>query len=160
VVGVRLGAALAAGTRAEGVSVQSLVLWDPVVDGAAYNALLAQMHRACLSDTLRFRKPQLDRLAEGERLGFRWPVRLEESIAPLNLLNRPFPYENCFLATSEENAEIESLKHSLERNTRGRVTYEFVPEPAGWGDHRQVESALSANRMVAAIVNKIADGFV
>ena len=113
VVGMRLGKALATGTRVEGVSVQSLVLWDPVVDGAAYNALLAQLHRACLADTLRFRKPQLDRLAEGELLGFRWPVRLAESVAALNLLNRPFPYENCFLATSEESAEIERLKQSL-----------------------------------------------
>ena len=78
----------------------------------------------------------------------------------MNLLNRPFPYENCVLVTSSQGPEYEAFTHSLNRNTKGRFTREFVAEPAGWDDYRQVESALSANRTVAAISVKIANGFV
>jgi len=81
-------------------------------------------------------------------------------MAQLNLLNKPFPYNNCYLVTSSQTPEYEALAQSLTRNTRGRFTREFVTEPAGWADSRQVESALTANRMVAAISAKIASGFV
>jgi uncharacterized protein len=160
IVGMRFGATLAAGVRLEGVIARSLVLWDPIIEGAGYLAELRQLHAACLVDTLRFRRPQPHRTSDGELLGFRFPARLQESMVPLNLLNKPFPYNNCFLVTSSQTPEYEALAQSLTRNTRGRFTREFVTEPAGWADSRQVESALTANRMVAAISAKIASGFV
>jgi pimeloyl-ACP methyl ester carboxylesterase len=160
IVGLRFGAALAAGIRLEGASARSLVLWDPIVDGARYIEELQQLHLACLADTLRFRKSQTHRRCDGELLGFRFPARLQESMSRLSLLDKPFPYNNCFLITSSQTPEYETFAQSLNRNTRGRFTREFVSEPCGWDDYRQVETALTANRAVAAVTAKIAGGFV
>lgn len=160
VVGLRFGAALAAGVRLEGSVVSSLVLWDPIVNGAGYLAELRQLHRVCLVDTLRYRTPQSGRTSDSEILGFRFPPRLQASMGQLSLLNKPFPYSNCFLVTSSQTPEYDELTQSLNRNTKGRFTHETVSEPAGWDDSRQVESALTANRAVAAINAKIAGGFV
>jgi hypothetical protein len=81
-------------------------------------------------------------------------------MARLSLLDKAFPYNNCFLLTSSQTPEYEAFAQSLNRNTRGRFTREFVSEPCGWDDFRQVETALTANRAVAAITAKIAGGFV
>jgi pimeloyl-ACP methyl ester carboxylesterase len=160
VVGLRLGAALAAGITLDGVRTKNLVLWDPVVDGADYLAELERAHRSCLTDTFRFRRTQRHRLTDTERLGFRYPVRMQQTIAELNLLNKPYPYDNCFLVTSAERAEYELLARTLDRNTRGRFAREMVRESTGWGDYGQAEATLRVNRTVTTIANKISDGFV
>jgi uncharacterized protein len=160
IVGVRFGATLAAGMRFEGVAARNFVLWDPVVDGTAYLDALRDLHQACLVDSIRYRKIQPHRTSETELLGFRYPAKLQSSMRELSLLNKPFPYSNCFLLGACQSAEYDELTHSLTRNTRGRFTHEVVPESAGWDDVRQVESALAANRAVAAISAKIAGGFV
>jgi len=160
VVGLRLGAALAAGITLDGVALKNLVLWDPVVDGADYLAELERAHRLCLTDTYRFRRPQRHRLTHTERLGFRFPVRMQQSIAELNLLNKPYPYDNCFLVTSAERAEYELLARTLSRNTRGRFSRELVKESTGWGDYGQAETTLRINRTITTITNKISNGFV
>jgi uncharacterized protein len=160
IIGVRFGATLAAGMRFEGVTARNMVLWDPVVDGAAYLAELRNLHQACLVDSIRYRKLQPHRTTDTELLGFRYPANLQSSMSQLNLLNKPFPYNNCFLLCSSQTPECDELIQSLSRNTRGRFTHESVQEPAGWDDVRQVESALAANRAVAAIGAKLAGGFV
>ncbi len=160
IVGLRLGAALAAGVRIDGATVRNLILWDPVVDGAGYLATLRRMHEMCLVDTRRFREQQPHRLQDDERLGFPLPPAAQASIAALRLLNRPFPYDNCCLVTSSASTEYTLLAGDVRRNTRGRFTHEVVAEPGAWDDHGRIESALIANRVVAAIAAKIASGFV
>jgi alpha/beta superfamily hydrolase len=160
IVGVRFGATLAAGMRFEGITARNLVLWDPVVNGASYLAALRDLHQACLVDSIRYRKLQPRRTTEDELLGFRYPAKLQSSMSQMTLLNKPFPYNNCFLLTSSPSAEYDELTQSLSRNTRGRFTHECVQEPAGWDDVRQVESALAASRAVTAISAKMAGGFV
>jgi uncharacterized protein len=160
IVGVRFGATLAAGMRFEGMTVRNFVLWDPVVDGASYLAGMRELHQACLVDSIRYRKLQPHRTTENELLGFRYPAKLQASMSQMSLLNKPFPYNNCFLLTSSHLAEYDELTQSLGRNTKGRFTHDAVQEPAGWDDVRQVESALAANRAVAAISAKMAGGFV
>jgi uncharacterized protein len=160
IVGMRFGATLAAGMRFEGITARNLVLWDPIVEGASYLTSLRDLHQACLVDSIRYRKLQPHRTTQNELLGFRYPAKLQTSMSQLSLLNKPFPYNDCFLLTSSQSTEYDELTQSLGRNTRGRFTHEFVQEPAGWDDVRQVESALAANRAVAAISAKMAGGFV
>jgi uncharacterized protein len=160
IVGLRFGATLAAGIRFEGVVARSFVIWDPIVSGNTYLTKLRELHQACLVDSLRYRTLQPHRTTDTELLGFRYPSRLQNSMSALSLLNKPFPYNNCFLLTSNQSPEYDELIQSLNRNTKGRFTHEMVQEPAGWDDTRQVESALVANRAVAAISAKIAGGFV
>ena len=178
VVGVRLGGLLAAGTLLEGLVARDLVLWDPVVNGADYLAELRRLHRLCVDDTLRFRRSQLHRMTDGEFVGFRFPDRLQESIAGLRLqaelaskieaasqtshpaAKTPPAYSNCFLVVSSQTAEYESLADSLHASFSGRFSFQFVAEPAGWGCHCQVETPLSAQRAVAAINARISSEFV
>ncbi len=160
IIGLRFGATLAAGIRIEGAAARNFVLWDPIVSGRTYLAELRELHQACLVDSLRYRTLQPHRTTDTELLGFRYPGRLQSSMSPLSLLNKPFPYNNCYLLTSSQTPEYDELTQSLNRNTKGRFTHEFVQEPAGWADTRQVESALVANRAVAAVSAKIAGGFV
>jgi uncharacterized protein len=160
VVGLRMGAALAAGLRVEGVAINNLVLWDPIVDGASHLAELQRLHRLCLTDTRRFRKKRPDGWTETELLGFRYSPATQKSIAKMGLLNRPYPYENCFLATSNRLPEYDELAKTLDRNTKGRFTQEVVPDVAEWDDHGRIEAALVCHRIIAAIAKKIGNGFV
>lgn len=159
-VGLRLGVPMAAGIRLEGITLRNLVLWDPVVDGNVYLSQLRELHRLCLIDTRRFHKKQPERINDTELLGFRFPPRMQHSITGLRLLNRPYPYDNCFLVTSSQQPEYESLEHTLDRNTKGRFTHALVTEPVGWDDHGRIEAMLIANRAVSAISEKITNGFV
>jgi pimeloyl-ACP methyl ester carboxylesterase len=160
VVGLRLGAALAAGIVLDGIELTNLVFWDPVVKGADYLAELERAHRLCLTDTFRFRRTQRHRLTHTERLGFRFPLQMQQSIAELNLLDKTYSYENCFLVTSAERAEYESMAENLNRDLRRRFTREFVKESTGWGEYSQAETTLRINRTVTSIANKISNGFV
>jgi uncharacterized protein len=160
-VGLRLGATLAAGIRLDdGMALKNLVLWDPVVNGADYLAQLRCMHRSCLADTRRFRKPQSHRFADGEMVGFRFPAAMQESIAALTLLNKPLRHHNLFLVTSAQRPEYELLAGSLLHNARGRLTRELVDEPTNWDDGVHVESTLRINRTIATICDKISNGFI
>jgi hypothetical protein len=174
VIGVRLGGLLAAGMSLEGVVARDLVLWDPVVNGADYLDELRRLHRLCVADTLRFRRPQSHRVTDGEFVGFRFPDRLQQSITGLRLqaelesnveaprqTDRPAvgatppAYTNCFLVASNHTAEYEALADSLRKSFSGRFGCQFVAEPAGWDCHCQAETPLSAQRIVAAINARI-----
>jgi len=159
-VGLRLGAALAVGLQPEGVSIKNLVMWDPVIDGADFLTDLRRLHELCLRDTRKYRRPQPARTSDAELVGFRFPATLRESIKSLRLGGRSYPYENCFLVTSSERPEYAEFSNSVQRNTRGRFTRQTVADPTEWDDYSHVEFALIATRGVAAIADKIANGFV
>lgn len=57
-IGLRFGATLAS-IAAQGIDrINTLVLWDPVTDGAAYLDRLRHLHQEMLRDTDRFRRPR------------------------------------------------------------------------------------------------------
>ena len=91
-VGIRIGAALAYDLAAGGGGVDVLVLWDPVVDGAAFMAQLAAMQR----DRVRAftgRKPTAADAAEPELLGFPYPPAMRAGLGAVDLLSTPPPAE-------------------------------------------------------------------
>ncbi len=81
-VGLRLGAALAARACARGLAVSDLVLWDPVVRGADYLAGLEAEQRA----GLRARHyPEDDRVGPDELLGFPMTSAMRAELGALDL---------------------------------------------------------------------------
>ena len=80
--GLRLGASVAAlaAQRGEGVDVDALVLWEPVVDGAAHLAGLRAAHAAWMRD----HAPGAV-LSADEVLGFPLPRALADDLAGLRL---------------------------------------------------------------------------
>jgi pimeloyl-ACP methyl ester carboxylesterase len=83
-VGLRLGAALAALAAAQRRDVESMVLWDPVVEGGRYFADLCLLEK----EMLRFRpkRRRTERATDGlEILGFPWPHFLISEVESINL---------------------------------------------------------------------------
>ncbi len=83
IVGVRLGASVAALAAARGLSVDRLVLWDPVLDGARHLRALDGMHAAMLRDPARFSAPRHG--GAHELLGHCFPQPRRASIAAVDL---------------------------------------------------------------------------
>jgi len=83
-VGLRLGATLAALVGSQREDVDRLVLWEPIVSGEQYLGELAQRHRAFFEG-----RPKPRDLRESdppqELLGFAVPPRLRETLARLDL---------------------------------------------------------------------------
>ena len=111
IVGLRLGATLAAKAVDAGLDVRGLVLWDPVVVGQDYMAhLLARdrIHR-------RVRLQQIRRPAE-TLLGYPFPDDLKRAIEEIDLrelkLNRSRSVE---LISTEDEDHLPSLSGALER---------------------------------------------
>ncbi len=96
-VGLRLGATLAALLAGQRGDVERLVLWDPVLDGAAYLRELQATHEAWLRDhTHRRRRPsEEDRPLEA--LGFPLPAGLTASIERLRLTGADWPSANVLV---------------------------------------------------------------
>jgi pimeloyl-ACP methyl ester carboxylesterase len=83
-VGLRLGAAVALGAAGESREPPSrIILWDPVVSGAAYLDELAAGHRAAISAQIGA-APDPAR-ARSEALGFAIPEALARALADLDL---------------------------------------------------------------------------
>ncbi len=90
-VGLRLGASLAAQAAVDGGGVDGLVLWDPVVDGAVYLDDLAARHRARMrSFPVPVKAPPAGEPV-AEVLGFGLPAALRSDLAALDLLALPVP---------------------------------------------------------------------
>jgi pimeloyl-ACP methyl ester carboxylesterase len=91
VIGLRLGATLGMIAGAKRAGFDSLVLWDPVVDGTSYLGELLQLQKEMSG----FRpKPSHSRLKVGRKsaetrevLGFPLPQRLRSELEEINLLN-------------------------------------------------------------------------
>jgi pimeloyl-ACP methyl ester carboxylesterase len=156
-VGLRLGARLAAVTSAQREDVRDLVLWDPVVIGKEYLAELDRMHRQMLIDTLRAPTARM-RLGNGgiqEQLGFPLPPPMRQAIEELNLVDTlPAKAERSWLIVSEERPEYRSLQASLARSGI-RFEYQTVPDASEWNNLDKIEKALLPSRVMQAIATAL-----
>jgi pimeloyl-ACP methyl ester carboxylesterase len=154
-VGLRLGAALAALAAIERRDVESLVLWDPVVSGRNYLEDLVSLHK----EMLRFRPK---------------PRRREESSSCLDILGFPLPQNLCreleeiqLTASSWIAAKnvlvIESCQEPPEgsrkdrlRPVEGRLEFQNVNAPPIWLP-REDGSLLVPGQMLRSIVSWLCD---
>jgi alpha-beta hydrolase superfamily lysophospholipase len=90
-VGLRLGASLSALAAAGRADVDRLVLWDPILDGAAYLAELRAAHVAWLRDHAQGRPAPPEGEPLQEALGFPIPAALGASLEGLRLSAADWP---------------------------------------------------------------------
>lgn len=95
-LGLRLGASLAAQVARQRADVERLVLWDPILDGSAYLGELRVAHEAWLRDHAQNRSGQ----GEGalrEALGFPIPAGLSASLERLQCTSPEEPSANMLV---------------------------------------------------------------
>jgi len=150
-IGLRLGAAMGALACARGMSVDHLVLWEPVVDGSTY---IKELEMLDARENTRL----LHRVAQGgdEIAGYLFPRELRSAIARIDLCSAPprAPKRITIVAgTVRED-------HCRYRDTLLRaglnVVYEHVPEDASATNAGQREAALLSNKSLTAIVDHVA----
>lgn len=147
--GLRLGASLAltAAPQLEGLA--GLVLWEPVVRGAAYLDELATQHDQVI---LRFfSRPQDYQPSPRptELLGFPISAALRHELETLDLLRLPPPATRPVLLIESHNdpAQLELAAHLQHR---ARLTHSHVPSFTVWTD--DVDKGLVPTQVIAAIV--------
>jgi amino acid adenylation domain-containing protein len=110
-VGARLGATLLSRVAGE-LSLAKLVFWDPVRDGAAHHAELAELHRRYLRATslMPFRAPSWPVRRGQELLGATYSATALRELAALEL--EPFSGEQrCRIETLELGSAWQDLDH-------------------------------------------------
>ena len=145
VVGMRLGAALAVQAASEGLSVQTLVLWEPVVDGRAYLKELTEYDE--VRRTWFLHPPKRSR---EELMGYRFPDSMRRSLEQVQLLEAPLaPPDRTALVIAEETQSYRAFSARLAREAQG-YEYRFVPEKARGATR---EGALLSNAVLHDIVS-------
>lgn len=156
--GVRLGASLAF-AAADTVRASRLVLWDPVVSGAEYLALLERLHAASLADPDRFQAPRTVVATEDEALllGYHFSTAMRRDLRQFSLLGRSTAAAEIALVVSEASPSYAALRAQLHSDGR-RVAYHLVPPANAWDQLGRIEKVLmpyAAIKTIVASVTKV-----
>ncbi len=122
VVGLRLGATLAASTPIDAVN---LMLWEPVVDGTAYVNQLRRLHRRQFARCL-FPPPLPAPGSGGAILGMPFSETMEAELRAIDLASQPpTAAQHVAVIVSEERPEYLRLRERLEASASGDSSTEF-----------------------------------
>jgi pimeloyl-ACP methyl ester carboxylesterase len=156
IVGLRLGATLAALAAARGYArPRHLVLWDPIVDGAAYLRDLAEHHRSYMrfemgpggKDRLRTREDGTPLEALGAPIG----DTLAAQLAAIDLAAAATGAEQTTLVTTRTTPELERLHARL----TGAARWLQLNESPAWNSDSALNAMTVPMDIVRAIVARI-----
>ena len=161
IVGLRLGATLAAQASAEGLELKDLVLWNPVVRGADYIRDL----RALQQERLRWQDERGpggtcdDDDAQQVLLGFPFPADFREELGRLDLLSvcAGIRAKTVWLALSEQRGEYIQVQDAISRAGLA-VKYQLVPDSGNWEDLFTWGGSLLMTSMPQEISNMLCGG--
>jgi pimeloyl-ACP methyl ester carboxylesterase len=152
IVGMRLGAALAATVSAEGRRFRDVVLWDPIVRGRrAVDELRALDERRYAMAHVRRDPPPVDELC-----GFAFPAQLRRELDRLDLLQLPrLSASRVSVMTSEDDPDAVRLVERL-RETGNEASLHVLPDPEAVQKRASLGESLMNRTMVDAVVQRIA----
>lgn len=153
-VGLRLGATLAALAAAECQSVDRVVLWEPVIDGREYVAAQRALHRAWVNDEVRNGRKAPD--TDEDLLGYRLTERLRrdlEKVSLWSLAKAPAPYVH--VVSQKPSPEHERLSEWL-RARGARVETDCIEGPTVWSRTPAMDEARVPSGVVQMIVTRLA----
>jgi alpha/beta superfamily hydrolase len=132
-VGLRLGATLAATVAAGRTDTVAAVLWDPVTNGTAHLDDIQALHNSMLRRAHVLPQPPGGASSpEAEALGFRLGPALRADIASIDLLALPAkPAPHVLLVESNPDAQQRVLAQSLQR-LGAAVQHVSVANPQLW----------------------------
>lgn len=140
VVGMRLGAVIAARACARGLRPHHVVMWDPIATGAPYMAELDRLHRARKLHLLHGARPD-----DGELLGYRISRAHRRELEAIDLA-REVPKGLRFDVVTPKVRDGQD---------RLGVTPEVVVEDDGALTQTTGDSAVLPNRIIAAVAARV-----
>ena len=155
-LGLRLGATLAARAAEKRTDIDSLLLWDPVVNGEDYLESLRGVHKDMLADLDRFPVVRTaEECHENEIMGFRLSPQLVSDIRSLSL--RSIDAERLRRCYVVESAGRPSggAAGQLQMKSGERPEYLEVEDDLGWNDAKKIKAALLPNASVGAIAERL-----
>lgn len=153
-VGLRLGATLAAqAARDPRVRAAHLLLWDPVVDGAAYLQDLGRTHRAYLQEDTGRAQPDTG-APPTESLGMPLSDDLRAGIAALDLAALPPATPLCTVLRTRPSPELARLELAW---SAGPVPAHWidVDAPGAWDSDAALNAAVVPINELLAIVARL-----
>lgn len=153
-VGLRLGASLAAGVATERKDLDRIILWDPVVGGKAY---VEKMVLTELADRGGSRDGALGTIGIK---GFPLTSRMREGLERIDLRQLQTPASGRMIVTvSEERPEFMAFRDAL-TGRRVALTYRHIPSAGNWDEIDQFGSALLPQSIIQGIVGCLTDAEV
>lgn len=150
-VGLRLGATLAWMAGKNRTDLDGLVLWDPVVSGAAYLEELRAMHLDYMNQELGSNFTPPEPSASNEALGFPLGSTLAASLAAIDLADAAAcSARNVSLIVSKPGDESRRLRERLASLGVSLAYQEIVSE--GWNSDEAMNAALVPHGLLQAIV--------
>jgi pimeloyl-ACP methyl ester carboxylesterase len=153
VVGMRLGASLAACVSADGHRFRDVVLWDPIVRGRqAVDELRAiDRQRYALSHVRRSAEPPADELC-----GFPFPAKLRHELDALDLLKlAPLAARRTSILISANEPDASLLRAHLSTNGND-ATLDVIPDPEAIAKRKTLAESLLSRTMIDAVLERIA----
>lgn len=152
VVGMRLGATLAASLPSDALPIEVLVGWDPVVVGADYLADLQALHESSLA-LLHTGWRRADAVARNDELiGFDYPEAMRDSIAAMDMRQSLSGFRGrAFLVSSSECRDAERCREIAA--AAGDCMVEVVPDACEWDEPNKINDAVLASALPTRIVD-------
>jgi uncharacterized protein len=151
-VGLRLGASLA--VALQGVRLDKLVLWDPVITGRSYLESLRRMQEKKLSCSYYPRKTMPRESCE-EILGFQYPEQMISFLEELELGKQGKPAARSIsVICSQDNPEYAELER-LAQMWKCEFKTHRSPEVAAWEDYDSAHKALMVPQSLQFITNTL-----
>jgi len=154
VVGLRLGATIAAFAAADSGAVDQLVAWAPVVEGRDYLAALRARHQLWLKDERRSGRGRFD--DDDDLLGYRITPSIECDLENLSLSSvSKLPARSVYLLNQEASADPPEFASWL-RASGVNVDTDVTDGPTIWSRTPWMPEATVPNRSLQMIVNWVA----
>jgi exosortase A-associated hydrolase 2 len=156
IIGLRLGASIAAMSAKDLPNVDGLVLWEPVIRGEAYLQQIAVENAKYTSQEwgipLKDERSPDDEYPT-EILGFSMPISLFQDLRHLDLLTGSVFLRQVHLVSSADSPEVQAYRRKLSKGN-GNVTLDVTDDQKLW--LAEPYRALVPVRTINGIINRIA----
>ena len=157
VVGLRLGATLAALVGSKHKAVDRIILWEPIIRGSEYLGELATLSEEYLRRVLPVPKSGIKNRKTLEVLGFPVSSSLRSSLEELDLLSLDqSPATDVLIIAQADSSSGHRLQSRLQ-DLRCRVDYLSISEPKVWERGEGLESVVVPTKTVNSIVTWCAE---
>jgi len=152
IVGLRMGALLAALAATSDLDVRDLVLWEPAVDGVSHLHELRRIERRLLAHLrVQLRRPL--RTGPNELLGHPLSPELASAISALDLRQRPpCRADRVLIFGSQDRADYRALSTALKDRRGQPAHYVIVPDET----NSRANTALLSTNILRAMASALA----